>query len=123
MYQTLIGLLEQRAQNTAERAAFDFAGESHSYGDLWGRLNRFAADLLRRPFYALSQDVAKSLSLCHLMQHLSHGFCVPPRHLQPISLFLPNDAPLVAVGHKRHEPACLIDVHAEFVYLIGQDKG
>ncbi len=48
MYQTLIGLLEQRAQNTAERAAFDFAGESHSYGDLWVRLNRFAAALLQQ---------------------------------------------------------------------------
>lgn len=48
MYQTLIGLLQQRAENTADRAAFDFAGESHSYGDLWGRLNRFAAALLQQ---------------------------------------------------------------------------
>ncbi len=42
---TLIKMLEYRARFSADRYAFDFAGEPITYSELWQRVNRFAAHL------------------------------------------------------------------------------
>ncbi len=45
---TLVDLLERCAVERADRPAFEYGGERHSYGDLWRRLNGFASRLLRQ---------------------------------------------------------------------------
>lgn len=45
---TLVGVLERRSREQAGQAAFQFEGEECSYGELWRRLNCFAASLLDR---------------------------------------------------------------------------
>jgi acyl-CoA synthetase (AMP-forming)/AMP-acid ligase II len=44
--ETLIQLLAYRAECEPEKEAFRFADQSHSYGELWQNVNRFAAALL-----------------------------------------------------------------------------
>ncbi len=48
--ETLIELLALRAESEPEREAFRFAGESHSFAELWRGVNRFAARFLANGF-------------------------------------------------------------------------
>lgn len=46
-FKTLIDMLEHRAAEMPDKAAFSFSGETYAYGLLWDRINRFAAHLQR----------------------------------------------------------------------------
>ncbi len=44
-FKTLIDMLEHRAAETPDKAAYSFSGTAHTFGELWDRINRFAAHL------------------------------------------------------------------------------
>lgn len=46
-FATLIGMLESRARQTPDKAAFRFGGKAVTFATLWRRINHFAAHLLR----------------------------------------------------------------------------